>query len=251
MLQTVKYSIQRFFRKPRHKSVKNEINQLFKFILHMNGGSRMYSQTGQDVLALIANGFRKNGFFVDFGATNGIDISNSYLLEKDYGWRGILAEPARVWHDELKANRTAIIETDCVWSETGVELEFDMTDNGELSTISSFANSDRLAGKRKQKETYKVTSISLYDLLKKHSAPKVIDFLSIDTEGSEYDILSKFDFDSFQINVISVEHNYTNSRAKICQLLENNGYRRVLKNLSRQDDWYVHNSIELPQELFN
>lgn len=249
MLKTLRYSIQRFLRKPRHKAVKREINQLFNIMLHMNGGNKMYSQTGQDVFALIANGFKRNGFFVDFGATNGIDINNSYLLEKDYDWQGILAEPARVWHDELKANRTAVIETNCVWSNTGTELQFDMTDNGELSTISSFANSDSLASKRKKKQSYNVTTISLHDLLVKYSAPKVVDFLSIDTEGSEYDILKNFDFDSFQFNVISVEHNYTDARAKICQLLEKNGYRRVLKNLSRQDDWYVHNSLKLPQQL--
>lgn len=58
--------------------------------------------------------FKQNGFFVEFGATNGIDLSNTYLLETEFGWNGILAEPDKYWHTSLIANRTAIIDIRCV-----------------------------------------------------------------------------------------------------------------------------------------
>ncbi|MBT8545252.1 FkbM family methyltransferase [Polynucleobacter paneuropaeus] len=82
-------------------------------------------------------------------------------------------------------------------------------------------------------------TISLADLLIKHNAPKVIDYLSIDTEGSEYEILSHFDFESHQINIITIEHNYTEMREKIYNLLVSKGYKRKYLGLSKWDDWYV------------
>ena len=47
----------------------------------------------------------KKNFFVEFGATNGITHSNTYMLEKELNWDGILVEPARIWHEELIMNR--------------------------------------------------------------------------------------------------------------------------------------------------
>lgn len=60
------------------------------------------AQLRQDLFALSYLDFKKNGYFVEFGATNGVDLSNTYLMEKEFGWNGILAEPAVVWHKDLK-----------------------------------------------------------------------------------------------------------------------------------------------------
>ena len=59
------------------------------------------SQLRQDLFVLSQLNFKTNGFFVEFGATNGVDLSNTYLMEKEFGWSGILAEPARGWHKDL------------------------------------------------------------------------------------------------------------------------------------------------------
>ena len=77
------------------------------------------------------------------------------------------------------------------------------------------------------------------DLLNKYDAPDVIDYLSIDTEGSELDILTAYDFSRI-FKVITVEHNYTDNREKIHDLLSSKGYVRIMENLSKWDDWYVH-----------
>ena len=65
-----------------------------------------------------------------------------------------------------------------------------------------------------------------------------IDFLSIDTEGSEYEILSHFDFDHWNLRTIAVEHNGTEARQKIFELLTHHGYRRKWPEVSLCDDWY-------------
>jgi FkbM family methyltransferase len=197
------------------------------------------SQLRQDIFVLAELGLKKNGFFVEFGATNGIELSNTYLLERKYGWTGILAEPAKCWHDALQENRKCSIETKCVWKESNATLVFSETDMPELSTINSYAGCDEHVDRRKNSENYNVETISLADMLRKYNAPKIIDYLSIDTEGSEFEILRDFDFDTYEFKIITCEHNFTNMRRNIYDLLLSKGYIRKFENLSRWDDWYV------------
>ena len=110
----------------------------------------------------------------------------------------------------------------------------------ELSTIDAFSGSDFLVEQRKDGHTYEVPTISLADLLSKHGAPETIDYLSIDTEGSEFDILSNFDFSKYRISIITCEHNYTPNRERVRELLTRNGFQRVHEHISGVDDWYVN-----------
>lgn len=203
---------------------------------------RSRSQLRQDLFVLSELDFEMNGFFVEFGAANGVDLSNTYLLEKEFAWKGILAEPAKRWHKDLKNNRNSRIETDCVWRESDSILTFNEVDTGELSTIDSYSQSDFHREARKDGRTYEVRTISLEDLLDKYNAPREIDYLSIDTEGSEYDILSDFDFEKYQFKVITCEHNFAPEREKIFSLLTNKDYVRKFETLSQFDDWYVRAS---------
>jgi len=196
------------------------------------------AQLKQDLFVLLATNFKRNGFFVEFGATNGFDLSNTYLLEKSFGWKGILAEPAKIWHESLSQNRNAKIDHSCVWSKSDKTLKFNMVDEPELSTISRFNDRDHHSEKRKHGSTYDVTTISLNDLLEKHDAPRAIDYLSIDTEGSEFEILNNFDFAKYNISIITCEHNFTEDRKKIYTLLTKNGYTRKFEGFSKWDDWY-------------
>jgi FkbM family methyltransferase len=198
------------------------------------------SQFGQDLFALASLGFKRDGFFVDFGATDGKEGSNSWLMEKEFGWKGIVAEPARSWHPALRANRDCVIETRCVFPKSGETVEFSEYDaSPALSTILAYADGDYMRSKRTHGRTYRVDTISLNDMLESHGAPAHIDYLSADTEGSEFDILAALDFDRHQFGVITCEHNHTPVRQKIFDLLVSNGYRRVLEKYSDVDDWYV------------
>ena len=205
----------------------------------INHPHKSQSQLYQDFFVLFQTKEKRNGFFVEFGATNGLSLSNTYLLEKEYDWKGIVAEPAIKWHQALRNNRSCIIETDCVWKKTGQSLTFHEVDEGELSSISTISSKDRHATKRDNFKEYQVQSISLQDMLGKHDAPRDIDFLSIDTEGSELEILNAFDFNSYNIKIITVEHNYTDDRQEIYALLSRNGYQRLWESFSLWDDWYI------------
>jgi FkbM family methyltransferase len=180
------------------------------------------SQILQDLWVSYELGEKRGGFFVEFGATNGLVNSNTWLLEKKYGWKGILAEPNPVWHAMLKANRDAAIDAS----------------DPELSSIAEFASGDHFAEVRARGTEIKVETASLTELLLEHKAPIEIDYLSVDTEGSEYDILSHFDFSRHVVGVISVEQN-RHTEAKIETLLTGHGYHRVFKDFSQWDGWYA------------
>jgi FkbM family methyltransferase len=212
--------------------------------------SRSYSQLQQDLFVLSVLGVKHGGFFVEFGATDGRTLSNSLLLETDYNWRGILAEPGTGWHERLRRNRpTTTLDFRCVWSRSGEKLSFNETIHGEHSTIEAFSGSDLHTSARQGGNTYLVETVSLVGLLREHDAPRVIDYLSVDTEGSEFEILAHIDFDCYTFRVITCEHNFTPQRDKIYALLTGNGYRRVLTSISQFDDWYIHESVETPYKL--
>jgi FkbM family methyltransferase len=229
-----KYTLQSFaLEMISNVKIKNQVSTIETLEAIRNS----QSQLGQDFFALTVNGMKKNGYFVEFGAADGIHHSNTFLLEKNYLWTGILAEPSKSFISSLRRNRKCKVVDKCVWSKSGEELLF--TEAGELSTLESFKNLDFHAKSRSGGVEYEVTTVSLLDLLDSNDAPQIIDFLSIDTEGSEYEILNNFDFSKYTFNAICVEHNFTEERNKIFNLLIGKGYKKVFEEHSRWDDWYV------------
>lgn len=215
------------------------LKSIAALLLTPEQNDQIQSQLGQDIFVLIATQLKRNGYFVEFGATDGKHLSNTFLLEKQFGWSGIVAEPSKSWGKSIFRNRECIIETRCVWTESGQKVSFHDNINPELSTIIGYENSD---GRNRQKtvtQEYEVETVSLNDLLREHGAPKDFDYLSIDTEGTELKILSEFDLHEFKPKVITVEHNFTKDRSEIERILTSFGYKRVLAEISRWDDWYL------------
>lgn len=202
------------------------------------------SQVGQDIMALAVNGFKRNGFFIEFGALNGKLDSNTYVLEKEFGWNGILCEPGKSFEQELRANRNCIIDTRAVTNRTGDWLDFKETEVqfGLSGILEHFSKKDMHVQRRQESSgsIYKVNTISLNDLLDYHNAPAVIDFMSIDTEGSEPLILEAYNFSKRKIKFITVEHNYVEeNRQRVKDVMFANGYIRIHHDISKLDDFFV------------
>ena len=212
------------------------------------------SQIGQDKWVLQKTKFKRNGFFLEIGSADGLYLSNTYILEKRFGWKGICVEPANKI-GELKKNRKCIIENSCISSRSGENVEFQIDD--EISGMKEHFDKFH---ERKGK-TIMVKTLSIKDLLLKHHAPKIIDFFSLDTEGSEYEILKYFPFNDYRINLITIEHNAHSGkkedierRQKIFELLTKNGFvRKEHLNFSKEfgdknggnfEDWYVHKEFQ-------
>jgi FkbM family methyltransferase len=126
-----------------------------------------------------------------------------------------------------------------VSSRTGSTIEFLTTDDPELSTIASYAEHDHFADVRRVAPKIAVETISLGDLLAEHGAPARIDYMSVDTEGSELEILEAFDFGRYDVRLLSIEHNNTPSGEAVERLLAPHGYRRKFPEFSQWDAWYV------------
>jgi len=207
-----------------------------------------YSELGQDVLALVTNQKRTGGFFVEFGTMDGIYASNTYLLEKHYQWQGIVCEPGRTFHQDLHNNRRCVIDKRAVSDKSGRSLIFKETEIqlGLSGLVDYFNPRDKHSKRRNssQGQSYPVDTVSLLDLLDQHNAPEHIEYISVDTEGSELAILGEFDFDRYRVDLWTIEHNYVaEQRQAIQDLMTGQGYMNILCDRSKYDDWYIHQSL--------
>lgn len=194
------------------------------------------SQLGQDVAVLDFYNYKENGYFVEIGASDGITLSNTYFLEKSYKWKGICVEPIPEMYEKCKQNRSCITSNLAVYHTSNQKVNFDIAENSLLSGISEHIDCYKDAVE-KNKTTIQVNTISLLDLLIQNNAPSHIDYLSLDTEGTEYEILKPFDFNQFTFGLIDVEHNFIEPRrTDIRNLLISNGYTYIGAN--RWDDMY-------------
>lgn len=198
-----------------------------------------YSQMEQDIHVLSFYNNKQNGFFVDIGANNGILISNTYLLEKEYNWTGICVEPIPEKFNELVTNRPmSKCHDHAVYNESNLILNFDIAESDLLSGI-DFKLDTHKDEVNKNKKTISVKTITLNDLLDQNNAPNFIEYLSVDTEGSELEILESVDLKKYTFGLIHVEHNYEEpKRTKINKLLTSNDYIYMRQN--EFDDYYRH-----------
>ncbi len=193
----------------------------------------------QDMFALIATDFRHGGSFVEVGVGDGEYLSNTHMLEKHFGWQGLLIEPNVASHAAIRQCRSAPLDIRAAASTSGMELVFEeVVGEGELS---------RLAGKTghavadDQIRRYPVVSVRLDEALAQAKMPRRIDFLSLDTEGAELDILAGLDLGVFSFSVMAIEHNYRPGVLdRLHQILAPHGYTQVLPQLSAFDAWFVH-----------
>jgi FkbM family methyltransferase len=209
-----------------------------KFLLETNFS---YSQINQDLFVQFL--FKGKGFYCEVGGGDGVLYSNSKALE-DLGWAGVIVEPARSNIEKIRKNRKAVVIPKLAWSSTGEALNFVETKNLELSTIDFLLNADsNFADRTNVIGRYVVKTITLTDILREVSAPPTLEYLSIDTEGSELEILKGLDFTQYKPLVITCEHNFTPQREVIHDLLKERGYRRYFPEFSLQDDWYLEESF--------
>ena len=202
--------------------------------------SQASGQFFQDLWALWETNEKRGGYFVEFGATDGKVLSNTYSLEKRMGWNGVVAEPHPSFAKDLKANRSCFVSTKAVYSESGGMIDFAGLHGRE--TYSHAVRPGQIVSDPRAR-MMKVEAISLNDLLIEAKAPPEIDFMSVDTEGSEFAILANFDFDRWRVKCMAAEHNHTNARQKLFDLLTSHGFRRKWPGLGHVDDWYINKSF--------
>jgi FkbM family methyltransferase len=204
---------------------------------------KSYSQYNQDVIALKTFDFKRDGYFVDIGANDGITCSNSYLLEKEYNWRGICVEPLPECYKKCLEIRNCLCYDYAVYDKSDLELSFSMSNllSGISETHLIKDKQQNFIDPRHFYNNYTgdiiVKTKTLTDILDMSKAPTYIEYLSIDVEGAEVKVLNGIDFNKYKFGIIHIEHNWQPYRNEIRQILENNGYLYLQEN--RCDDIYV------------
>ena len=189
---------------------------------------QFYSQIGQDewVYSMFPN--KTDGYFVELGADDGVSLSNTLFFEKERNWKGICIEPNEFSYQKLVQNRKCHISHELIHSENDKVVNFEYMDM--LSGIVDYSPKYKTAGASVVQKSTK----TLAYVLDQFQAPNVIDYLSLDVEGHEYDILSTFPFDRYQFKCMTVEHNApmfgSDARNKIRKLLTEKGYTFVKGN---------------------
>lgn len=146
----------------------------------------------------------------------------------------------------MQKNRHCLCLPDCL-DETGGEVEF-VENAGMLGGIRHHYPAmmwryvQRCYGSRPA--SIRKSTRSIADILRASAAPAVIDYWSLDTEGSELAILRGFPFEAYRIRVLTVEHNRQPVRYDIERLLNRHGYRRV--HDFGIDDAYLDADLALP-----
>jgi FkbM family methyltransferase len=184
------------------------------------------SEKFQDLFVDWVMSSKKKGSFIEFGCCDGLYLSNTYFLEMYRDWNGILIEPSKFYHKSLKKNRSScIIDFRCVHSVSGKDIHF--SENKYLYN-----------GKSNIKNLYNVRTVTINDIFYENNL-RSLDFLSIDTDGTEYDIVKNFDFNKYKVKILVIEHNYQYFRKPIVDLLKKNNYINLFREISGHDDWFV------------
>ena len=204
----------------------------------------VYSQLGQDDFVLEKSYYKDYGFFVEAGAMNGIKLSNTYKLEKDYNWNGICCEPNSNYHKALSQNRSCAVNFNLLYDENGKTIKLYKGGMAGGTEEDFKAEEGRYEWRMSQPTEY-VKTITLNTLLEQYNAPPIIDYISLDTEGSELRILKAFNFKKRDVKIWSIEHNtehrndgdkYLNS---IIKLMTENEYTFIP---NQNDSYFVSNA---------
>jgi len=194
-----------------------------------------YSQAGQDKWVCDFFNNKRDGYFLDIGAGDGIGDNNTYYLEKQLEWKGLCIECGDKDFDACKSIRSATCIKTGIWSDNKVLFY----------NIGTHSINDKGIGSI-------VPCLTLSRLFSKYNVPSVIDYVSLDIEGSELEALKGWPWETHNAILFTVEHNLylkndPTMKNSLFNFLTEKGYERVVENVSCQDshnrpfeDWYCH-----------
>lgn len=198
-----------------------------------------FAQVGQDSIILKLLG--PNGYFVDLAANDALDFSNTLALERK-GWTGLCIEPNPVYWYGLSHRKCTVVGAMVAGTKSEkVKVKFRGVYGGIVGKLDN-----KLADYKKEPDAPEVTRYTapVHQVLEKFNVPKVIDYMSLDVEGSEYEIMKDFPFEKYTIRVLTVER----PNKKLKALLTEKGYM-YLADLSTWGEYlWCHKSTGFSTE---
>jgi FkbM family methyltransferase len=254
MRRSIRASSKRFLSKKAINRIRMLKSQFRRFVLGSSSLSRIfgYKYFGLNNLDEKLEEFLnyKDGYFVELGANDGIKQSNTLHLEIYHNWRGVLVEPEIRNYKNLVLNRSKnnkFFNNGCVgfsYKEPNLRLVY-----ADLMTTPILANSDiknqyEHASKgidhfEGENFVFEVKARTLQSILIASNSPKRIDFLSLDVEGGEMEVLDGLDHKTFRFHYLLIE---SRSPEKLELYMSKNGYKLV-GTLSNHDYLFKDFSI--------
>jgi FkbM family methyltransferase len=202
---------------------------------------------------------KSNGVFVEVGALDGFGASNTWFFEMERNWSGLLIEPNPVEFNKRNQHpRPNSIFENCAISDVEMDINFLSIEGpcNVLSGIMEFYNTQHLERINRELEMYSnhpeghelysrkeqipMKAVRLESLFNKHNITK-IDFISIDVEGAELQVLNSINFDKVDISVFMIENNY--GLEKETEFLSSKGYK-LLGNI-QWDSVFIKNDFQI------
>jgi len=149
-----------------------------------------------------------------------------------------VAEPGKSFAQNLITNRNCKLDFRALWDSSDQSIEFfEDRSEGYLSV----ASKDKRVITSNESSIYKVKTVTLLDMLTEHEAPRIIEYISVDIEGSELRVCADFFArnSEYSVKCWTVEHNFRSDRGSLKNLFLNNGYKLVNENLSHRDYWFI------------
>ena len=201
--------------------------------------SEYSTQLNQDIFALLVNQFRP-GFFIEIGANDGFNLSNTVYLEQKFGWKGILIEANNKYVASLKKRKNSVVVNKAVSSRIGKAEFIDAGLYGGLK-----ASLDNMHDSyTKDAPSIAVECVSLQEILDDSKAPELIDFISIDVEGGEVPVVEQMVSVNRRFRCGCIEYNMRmEDYQRIIALLESADYIVVWQNQTEHDLFFIDGNV--------
>lgn len=228
--------IQRLLNQHYLDNIEKKISALFEIyklsnINNVNNVEDFKGQIGHDIIAYLCLKNKKNGFYIDIGAYDGIKLSNTYIFEK-LGWNGFCVEANPKTFESLKKNRRCDAYNYALSSVKNEKAKF-ITSSVDVLDVLEMHKTDRhenriIKESNNNIKYIEVPTITFEELMNKYENIEHIDFMSLDIEGGELDVLKSINFNKYSFGLITVEFN--NNYNEIKHLMFSNGYKVLIEN---------------------
>ena len=200
--------------------------------------TRWFSQVQQDLIISTLLRGKTNGYFVDLAANDAIRISNTYALERDFGWQGLCIEPNPMYWPSLAYRKCHVVAA-VIGKNRMEQVQFKYPNRAGPQGGIVGPQFDNQKPSHFGEDHPRFT-MTLREVFERFDTPNVIDYLSLDIEGSEDYVMEDFPFDRYRFNLLTVER----PGPRLYNLLKQHGYRMLKKLKKKMDTLWVHESVE-------
>lgn len=186
----------------------------------------MFSQFKQDYYFYTKhfNKLKRPGIYLDVAANDPFHYSNSFFMDRCLGWKGICVEGNPVYHEKLYRERSCHVVPTCVGRHDGEHVMFALGGGSGGVVGKTFKNDEHFAKQNMTVATIRERCTTMRTVLSRNNIFRA-DFLSLDVEGHELEVLNGFDWESVKINVVSIETSAA-TRDPIEKFMTERGYKR-------------------------